>query len=239
MSSLGRRAFKPIYLLYYRLLFGRRFPGAAALQRCVHAWEGATGRGDAPASRQQWESQYGAGSWEFMLELDERARYAVIGAYVHRLRPGGAVLDVGCGEGLLAEQLRPLDYARYLGVDLAAAAIAQAAARADGRTVFVAADAESYTPPARFDVVVFNESVYYFREPLASVARYEEFLAPGGLFIVSTFRSHRADAIARLLQRRYRTLEATTVSNRKGSWVIRVLEPAGDAQQHPSGPQQA
>ena len=90
--SLARRAFKPVYWLYYSLLFGRRFPGAAALERRVEAWERATGRGDAPASKHAWEEQYLAGGWEFMRSLDEAARYAVIAAFVHRLAPGGAVL---------------------------------------------------------------------------------------------------------------------------------------------------
>src|SRR5687767_13442204 len=100
-SSLARRAFKPVYWLYYAVLFGRRFPGSATLVRRVAAWETATGRGDAPAGKAAWEEQYRAGRWSFMRGLDESARYAVIAAFVRRLAPGGAVLDVGCGEGLL------------------------------------------------------------------------------------------------------------------------------------------
>ena len=48
-------------------------------------------------------------------------------------------------------------------------------------------------------------------------------LAKGGAFVVSTFRSRRADAVVRALLRRYREVEATTVSNAKGSWTVRVL----------------
>ena len=72
-------------------------------------------------------------------------------------------------------------------------------------------------------MVVFNESVYYFRQPLAAVQRYEAVLAPRGAFVVSTFRSRRADAIVRALLRRYRLLEETAVSNAKGTWTVRVL----------------
>jgi SAM-dependent methyltransferase len=233
-SSLARRAFKPVYLVYYRLLFGRRFPGAGALAGRVADWERATGRGDAPASRQAWEEQYRAGKWELMRGLDELARYAVIAAFARRLAAGEAgaaagarLLDVGCGEGLLVDHLRPHGYRRYLGIDLSPAAVAQAASRADAATSFAAADAEGEPPPGPWDVVIFNESVYYFRDPLATVRRYEEVLAPGGAFVVSTFRSRRADAIVRALLRRYRLLEETAVSNRKGTWAVRALARRG------------
>jgi SAM-dependent methyltransferase len=226
IRDLGRRAFKPVYILYYRLLFGRRFPFYERLAKRVHAWETATGRGDAPAAKAIWEEQYGSGGWEFMRGLDELARYSVIAAYLHRLKPGGSVLDVGSGEGLLADHLRPFGHSRYLGVDLSEAAVHQAAGRTDERTSFVAADAESWVPPERWDAVVFNECVYYFNDPLGAVRRYERVLEEGGVFIVSTFRSRRADVIVRRLLERYRLLEETAVSNRKGTWVVRLLAPA-------------
>jgi 2-polyprenyl-3-methyl-5-hydroxy-6-metoxy-1,4-benzoquinol methylase len=158
-----------------------------------------------------------------MRGLDELARYSVIAGYLHHLKPRGSVLDVGAGEGLLADHLRPFGYSRYLGVDLSESAVRQAAARANGQTSFAAADAESYVPQGRWDAVVFNECVYYFRDPLGTVRRYEGFLEEGGVFVVSTFRSRRADVIVRRLLARYRLLEETAVTNRKGTWVVRVL----------------
>jgi 2-polyprenyl-3-methyl-5-hydroxy-6-metoxy-1,4-benzoquinol methylase len=222
----GRRAFKPVYIFYYRFLFGRRFPLAERLAARVHAFEAATGRGDAPAAKAVWEEQYREGGWEFMRRLDELARYSVIAGYLHHLKPGGSVLDVGSGEGLLADHLRPLGYSRYLGVDLSEAAIRQAAGREDAKTAFAAANAESYVTPERWDAVVFNECVYYFNDPVGTVRRYEELLEAGGVFIVSTFRSRRADVIVRRLLETYRLLEETAITNRKGTWVVRVLEPA-------------
>ena len=227
--SLTRRAFKPVYLLYYKLLFGRRFPFSARLAERVHAWERETGRGDAPAAKEVWEEQYEKGHWQLMRRFDEVARYSVIAGYVHHLKPGGSVLDVGSGEGLLADHLRPFGYSRYLGADLSEAAIRQAAGRADGTTAFTAADAETWRPsdPSmdRWDAIVFNECVYYFKDPLGTVRRYEQFLAEGGVFIVSTFRSRRADVIVRRLLEVYPAIEETAITNRKGTWVVRVIRP--------------
>lgn len=224
--SLARKAFKPVYLLYYRFLFGRRFPFADRLAARVRAFEAATGRGDAPLSKEVWEEQYRQGGWDFMRRLDEVARYSVIAGFLHHLKPGGSVLDVGSGEGLLADHLRPLGYSRFLGIDLSETAIAQAAGRRDAKTDFAAADAETYAPPpGRWDAVVFNECVYYFTDPVGSVRRYEAFLEEGGVFIVSTFRSRRADVIVKRLLESCRLLEETAVSNAKGTWVVRVIAP--------------
>ena len=238
---LARKAFKPVYLLYYRFLFGHQFPFADRLAARVRAFEAATGRGDAPLSKEAWEEQYRRGGWDFMRRLDEVARYSVIAGYLHHLKPGGSVLDVGSGEGLLADHLRPLGYSRFLGVDLSETAIAQAAGRVDAKTAFAAADAEPYAPPGRWDAVVFNECVYYFTDPVGSVRRYEAFLEKGGVFIVSTFRSRRADVIVRRLLESCRLLEETAVTNRKGTWMVRVLAPTpspapATAAPNPAGP---
>jgi len=225
LRRLSRRAFKPVYILYYKLLFGRRFPGSERLAARVHAWELATGRGDAPVTKEVWEEQYRGGKWELMRGLDELARYSVIAGYLHHLKPGGSVLDVGSGEGLLRDHLAPFGITRYHGIDLSEVAIAQAAPRAGEHTTFAAADAETYVPPGRFDAVVFNECVYYFNDPVGSVRRYEPYLTDGGCFVVSTFRSRRADVIARRLGEVYSLLEETAITNRKGTWVVRIFRP--------------
>lgn len=217
------RAFKPVYILFYRFLYGRRFPFAAALERRVRDWEHRTGRGDAPVSRETWEEQYQAGRWEFMRNVDELARYSVIAGYVHHLHPGGSVLDVGSGEGLLLDHLKPFGISRYLGIDLSEAAVKQGAGRAGERAAFLAADAEAYRPAERWDAIVFNECVYYFEDPVGTVLGYRDGLAEGGTFIVSTFRSRRADVIADRLKERLTLLEEVAVSNRKGTWVVRLF----------------
>lgn len=225
MTRLARRAFKPVYILYYRFLFGRRVPFAGALARGVRSFEAATGRGDAPAPREAWEAQYRRGDWDFMRRLDERARYSVVASYLRDVAPAGAVLDVGCGEGLLLDELAPRGYARYLGIDLSEAALARAAPRADERTAFLAADAEAWEPPPgrSWDAIVMSECVYYFADPLGTVARYERCLAPGGLLVVSMFSSRRADAIRRRLRQLRPPLEETRVGNRKGTWTVSVF----------------
>jgi SAM-dependent methyltransferase len=226
---LGHKTFKLVYLFYYRFLFGRRFPGAARLERRIREWERQTGRGDAPALREAWEWQYEHGNWEFMRALDELPRYSVIAGFLHRLRPGGSVLDVGGGAGILREHLLPLGFSRYLAVDLSEAAVRQGRERVargedDPRSSFVAADAEAFAPPGRFDAVVFNECVYYFEDPVGTVERYRGFVEPGGLLLVSMFRSRRSDVIHKKLGERLNRIEEIALVHRKGTWVVSLYQ---------------
>jgi 2-polyprenyl-6-hydroxyphenyl methylase/3-demethylubiquinone-9 3-methyltransferase len=189
----------------------------------VREWEHLTGRGDAPVPRERWEEQYRAGKWELMRAVDEVARYSVIAGYLHRLHPGGSVLDVGAGEGLLLDHLRPHGISRYLGIDLSEEAVRQGAHRVGEGIALLAADAEQYRPTDRWDAIVFNECVYYFEDPIGTVLAYRDGLAEGGTLIVSTFRSRRADVIAKRLKEKLPLLEEVAVSNRKGTWVVRLF----------------
>jgi 2-polyprenyl-3-methyl-5-hydroxy-6-metoxy-1,4-benzoquinol methylase len=189
-------------------------------------------RDPAPPSIDQWNLEYQAGKWAYLDGLPELARYSTLIGYLTHFKPGGSILDVGCGAGVLYRRLQPHGYSRYLGVDCAGSAIATLQAAADGNSTFLAADAQDYLPAERFDVLVFNEVLYYFRDPDAVLERYTRALNSGGIMLVSTcVQSRRGSAILRRLRRRYPVLDETTVSHGGGgwSWVVTVLARPGDA----------
>jgi SAM-dependent methyltransferase len=76
----------------------------------------------------------------------------------------GAVLDVGCGEGLLAERLGRLGWP-VLAIDASASAVERTRRRcAEHRNVRAEkADACELRPPGTFSVIVFAEVLYYLR----------------------------------------------------------------------------
>lgn len=139
---------------------GRRIPGALHIWSALHCWQPRTGAGDVPVPPEVWDAQYDRGQWDYMRGHEELARYSILVGYVQHFAPGGAVLDVGCGEGILQERLRPYGYAKYVGLDLSVAAIKQAAHYEDEKTVFLVQDASAYLPSEAFDAIIFNESLY-------------------------------------------------------------------------------
>lgn len=223
IGKLALRAFKPFFIFYYRFLFGRSFSGSEKMARWVLAWEKKTGRQNIPVTRESWERDYTVGAWDFLREAGELARYSVVAGFVGHFAPGGSVLDVGCGEGILLDRLRPYGISHYTGIDVSEAAIARCPSTEDGSVVFLVADAETYRSESSFDAVVMNECLYYFNDPIGAALSYRDALSEKGVLVVSQFESRRSSAIAKRLREVLPLLEETRITNRKGTWLVDVF----------------
>lgn len=182
-------------------------------------------------SAETWEAQYAAGKWDFLAELSELSRFSVLAGYICHLKPGGAVLDTGCGQGALLRRLPNDSYSRYVGIDLSASAISAARKQQNERSTFLAADCERYSPEERFDVMVFNEVLCCLRDPLQTVERYVRSLNSGGLVLVSLCLAARGSAtILWRLRQAYATVDEVRLvhSARKVTWVCTALRPQGE-----------
>jgi 2-polyprenyl-3-methyl-5-hydroxy-6-metoxy-1,4-benzoquinol methylase len=180
-----------------------------------------------PSTPADFEVQYAGGQWDYLKGLSELVHYSVIIGYCQHLKPAGALLDLACGEGILQERLDATKYTRYVGVDASAGAIGRALPRQNAKTSFVTADVQTYVPDGRFDVIIFNECLYYFKDPLATVRRYEPFLTKGGLFIISICDHGSTLPIWKMLETLYFPLDAVQVCHQSHlSWTIKVLAPA-------------
>lgn len=173
-----------------------------------------------------WEAQYAVGRWDCLAQLPELARFSVLAGYIHHLKPGAAVLDAGCGQGVLLSRLPGACYSRYVGIDVSGSAIAVAQKQQNERSTFLVADCESYSPVGHFDVIVFNEVLCCLLDPLRTVERYVRSLNADGLLLVSLCTAARGSAgILRRLERAYAAVDEVRVvhSGRKISWVCAAL----------------
>jgi len=177
-------------------------------------------------SAQTWEAQYAAGRWDFLAEVSELARFSVLAGYICHLKPGAAVLDTGCGQGVLLRRLPRDCYSKYVGIDVSDSAISVARKQQNERGTFLVADCEKYSPVERFDVIVFNEVLCCFREPLLTVERYARCLNPGGLLLVSMCTAARGSAtILWRPKQAYATVDEVRVTHtwRNVSWACAAL----------------
>jgi 2-polyprenyl-3-methyl-5-hydroxy-6-metoxy-1,4-benzoquinol methylase len=176
-------------------------------------------------AEQRWDERWADPTFHAAARIDELAHHCVLAGYALRLAPGGALLDVGCGDGELRPLLHPDAFASYVGIDFAEA-VARAQPYADAKTTFAAADMRTYQPAASFDTIVFNESLYYVEEPLAQLDRYAKFLTPGGVFLVSMHRKPKSERIWTDIGRRFEMIDRVLVSNRSAvEWIVGAFRP--------------
>lgn len=121
--------------------------------------------------------------------LDERhLTYGNCIAFLRRhLPPGGEVIEIGCGNGVLSLYAATLG-CRVVGLDISSTAVEAAttgAARLGVRHVrFVAADFERFTPADQVDAIFSFGVLEHLQDDHRAVARMVDLLRPGGKLLL-------------------------------------------------------
>jgi len=179
-----------------------------------------------PVPKEALDAEYREGHWDHFNAPSEAPRYDALVGLVGALFPENpAILDVGCGSGQLAERLRLRRFEQYLGVDLSSEGVRLARALQLPRMDFVEGDFETWRPTGTFDVIVFNESAGYARDPARVLAGFSRHLRPGGLIVVSQFRFGNHRAMWRRIERTAEVVRAVAATAGAGGpvWDIRAL----------------
>jgi SAM-dependent methyltransferase len=177
-------------------------------------------------SAEQWDEKYAAG---YKLDVAfEACRYACVSALVDHFANEGPMLDLGCGNGVLAKYIRALSTVRIVGVDYSQRAIDQAAAHAIPNCEFVCADIRTFSPSEAYSLIVFNESLYYLRDSAALLHRFTRHLLPDGVYMISMFRTPLTNrAWGRVGDFRGKVLHSNTIEDgrTRHQWRVRVIRP--------------
>lgn len=160
--------------------------------------------------RCSFDQYYRSGRWDYLDSDHSEEMVKVVEKYVRK----GRILDMGCGTGILASMLNPDCFEHYLGVDASQEAIALAQKRKNVKVNFEVSDIQSYKCRGKFDLIVFEESLYYipfFRRRL--LMRYAELLCPEGLFIVTIADPNRFRRMIGMIRKRFQLIEGRCFKN--------------------------
>jgi len=179
--------------------------------------------------KEKWNKEFSKGRWSCLdSNPKERARHAVIGMYCQYFSPKGKILDVGCGEGTLTDFLSETQKKKYIGIDISSEAIK--IANKKRKLNFQRVQAEQFKTKNEFDIIVFNEALYYL-DDIEILKKYSEFLKDKGIIIISLYRmkNKRYDKqIKKNSKKFFGTIDVVEISgrikNQNVIWRVEVLE---------------
>jgi SAM-dependent methyltransferase len=188
--------------------------------------------GPKAAKQRVWNSEYEKGKWQYQRQGPNNEDVEPVYEFVERYATDGTVLDLGCGSGMTALEMRNT-FRSYVGVDVSDVAISNARAVLENgvnratKVRFFAADISSYVTDENFSVILFRESIYYVPMHMikSMLDRYARNLILGGAFIVRICDRERFKGIIQLIESNFRLEETFTPQD--SSMTILVFRPCG------------
>lgn len=134
-------------------------------------------------------------------------------------------MDIGCGLGTIVDFLNSIQKKKYLGIDMSDSAIEKAAIK---KANFKVADFVGYKEKSKFDIIIFNEVLYYmdYKKALKKASR---MLAEGGKLIVSIYRTkQRHDKeiwqASRIFFKQMDAIRISSAMGKRSTWRIEILD---------------
>lgn len=187
-------------------------------------WRAPRGLGR-PIAASAWDINFASGNWEYLSNLSETSRYAIIHNYAVRLISPARILDIGCGAGVLRSFFDGDEVTSYVGLDLSNEAIRLSESKDFPSTSFLVADFDEHVPDPAHDIVIFNESIGYATDPGETFRRYWSALPQGKVCIISTHDYDiRSRAAWKRIERHARPRYTSRLINEQGQvWDIKVF----------------
>ena len=110
------------------------------------------------------------------------------------------MLDVGCAEGLLRAWLPQT--VKYHGIECSSEACQRARERLPADAIVNVMAERFEAGDAKYDCVIFNEMLYYARDPVGLVDKYSRLLTASGVMICSIFQKPPETSLRRRILRK-------------------------------------
>ena len=174
------------------------------------------------------DNDFKSGRWDYLASESEKLRYINIITFYREFKPNGSILDIGCGQGVLYKYMSeefPQLAKSFTGIDISSAAI-QMARKEFPDVDFQTMNYDEEKPDQKYDVVIFNETLYYLAWPMKTLKKSFDNLNPDGIVIVSMHDYHgRNNRIWKQIERNYSILASKKEAVNKGKmvWDAKVL----------------
>ncbi|MCV9927033.1 class I SAM-dependent methyltransferase [Flavobacterium sp. LS1R49] len=170
-----------------------------------------------------WNYKYALGKWDFMKY--EKTRYEKIIEFIKTSNiKEPKILDLGCGYGALNSYLKESDYATISGVDLSSTAINKAKKQNFINSSFQIADLNKFDTKEQYDIVIFNEVLYYLDDQKNLVSRFVK-NTNSDYLIISLFKDSNDNDIINVLSNEYVLLQKELVKqSTKIFWHIYLFK---------------
>jgi 2-polyprenyl-3-methyl-5-hydroxy-6-metoxy-1,4-benzoquinol methylase len=174
-----------------------------------------------------WEREYNSNHWNYLEGEAEQGRYLAIINFYRQHSPSGEILDIGCGEGVLYKYLKSainLPVELYTGIDISETAIATALNHYPNAN-FTHLDYDKNKLSKKFNVVIFNETLYYFNRPVNTLKKcFRSNLKENGYVIVSLYNGDANPVIWKQIEKRFKVVDAKQIINEKNyQWHVKVI----------------
>jgi SAM-dependent methyltransferase len=175
----------------------------------------------------RWNHQYAKGVWDSLKNPIEFERQKVCKSFFDTHKPNGSLLEIGCGEGMLIEYIfEGKGYGQYLGIDVSDLVIKNCQKLANERTKFIVADMDNLVLPQKYDVIMFNETIYYASNITQVLTNcIQNILTNNGIFVISIHQHKNSSEHWKEIHESLQTIDNQQVTNERSTWVIEVLKP--------------
>ena len=177
--------------------------------------------------RYAWDKEYSQGDWEYLKDHLEEGRFEAVRFFVDKYSHHGKILEVGCGVGLLQAKINKDSYLKYIGIDISKVSIKKASHLKDKSVSFQYGDMENYVPSEKFDIIIFNESLYYAKDPVQLMARYFKFLNPASFLIISIYETAENRRVMSAIGMAFQLMDEKITTNERGTWYCQVYSNKG------------